>query len=241
MRARSAAACAASRCCSILLARVTMSDFVELSSCSILRVELSRPGGGRRRPRTDASAPSDFCFSSVLGLDAELLVEHASAGRSSCCRSRPRPRCTWRASRAPARSWRRSRGGRWCRRPCRAARRARRAACAASTPASRADAMPCSAESDLALAVGDRVLRLQVLLVEHVGAVAVRLDLRVEPLGLRGLGGEVALRCRARGHREGRRRRGPDRARGPARRCRAPRSPATAVGLALRRDMGDRC
>src|SRR5260370_40693 len=46
----------------------------------------------------------------------------------------------------------------------------------------------------LAVRIGDRGLRLQVLLVEDVGPVAVRLDRRFELLRLRGLGGEIALR-----------------------------------------------
>ena len=56
--------------------------------------------------------------------------------------------------------------------------------------------------------LADRVLRLQVLLVEHVGAVAVRLDLRLEALRLRRLGGEIGLRCGSGGSGERRRAQG---------------------------------
>ena len=47
---------------------------------------------------------------------------------------------------------------------------------------------------DLGLRVGDRLLRVEVLLIEDVRPVVVLFDLRLEPLRLRGLGGEIVLR-----------------------------------------------
>jgi hypothetical protein len=93
---------------------------------------------------------------------------------------------------------------------------------------------------DLAVGRGDRVLRLQELLVEDVGALAVRVDLGLESLGLVGLRGELALRRRARGEGDGRRAEGETKGDGEGE-VPGPEESDTAVGANAPPRHGRRC
>ena len=75
----------------------------------------------------------------------------------------------------------------------------------------------------------DRVLRLQELLVEHVGLVRVRVDLRREPAGLGRLRCEIALGSGARGAGEGHRPEGQTERKAQGQ-VTGPKYPTTAVG-----------